>query len=759
MKYIALATCLALLAGCPEPRDAVIDDQDDDDGDEVVDSDSDGVPADEDCDDEDPDAFPGNPEICDGIDNDCDGDVPLDEADADHDGQAACEGDCDDDDADNWLGNTEQCDGADNDCDGLLGPDEIDDDLDGVTECDGDCDDAAADIAPGAPEDWYDGVDSDCDGDDDPDACDDPPPVTSVPVLGTCSYTPEPGEFAPEVEWQMDVFATYPSYTQLMAQPVVANVTDDNGDGLVNDDDIPDILFCAFGGGGYGGPGVLRVLSGDGSGEHWSLQDVGSSQIFGAGSISVGDIDGDGFPEIVTMDTGGRPVAISHDGVYEWTGNDAGGQSGSTPAIADLDQDGTAEIVVGARIFSHLGEVEGEGAYGIGSNYSAYWYTSSAIADVTGDGFLEVVAGNAIYDATGAAIWHNGLADGNPAVANFDADDAGEIVVVSSGGVRLQDDDGSVIWGPVGLVGAGGGGTPTIADYDGDGEPEIGVSGAGTYDVLDTDGSLLWSNPIVDASSSRTGSSVFDFDGDGMSEVVYADEHTLWIFAGLDGAVLHAETNHASGTLAEYPVIADVDADGNAEIVLASNNYAFSGWTGITVIGDGGDNWVSARPIWNQHAYHISNVQDDGTIPVVEPPNWPDFNSFRQGGFGTLDPLDAPDAALEPMDHCLRTCPHEFTWMLRPFNQGVADLPAGIAIAIYAEDPAGERVLLQNQHTIAPMPSGQTATTLEVTLVSADLVGAARIVAVIDDLGDGAGEVNECDEENNEAELVLPVCP
>ena len=55
--------------------DAVDDDDGADDDDAApVDGDSDGSPADEDCDDADPDNFPGNVEVCDGQDNDCDAD-------------------------------------------------------------------------------------------------------------------------------------------------------------------------------------------------------------------------------------------------------------------------------------------------------------------------------------------------------------------------------------------------------------------------------------------------------------------------------------------------------------------------------------------------------------------------------------------------------------------------------------------------------------------------------------------------------------
>jgi len=145
----------------------------------IIDADGDGVPADEDCDDNDFNNAPGLSENCDGQDNNCDG-VIDDGFDEDGDGVTRCgpdlsfdteDDDCDDQDAANYPGNVELCDGRDNDCDEAV--DELfDEDGDGTSSCgpdgipgteDDDCNDNDPTIEPSIWDDC-DGLDVNCNG-------------------------------------------------------------------------------------------------------------------------------------------------------------------------------------------------------------------------------------------------------------------------------------------------------------------------------------------------------------------------------------------------------------------------------------------------------------------------------------------------------------------------------------------------------------------------------------------------------------------
>lgn len=520
------------------------------------------------------------------------------------------------------------------------------------------------------------------------------PDAYAVTPDEACVVPPTIGTFTPEVEWQWSENPIHPGYDDIMATPAIGNLNDDNGDGRIDDDDIPDVVFTAFEGGRYTSPGALVAISGDGSGTLWSVTSVGGVQPYGTGGVAIGDLDGDGRPEVCAAALEQAVLCVDGTGAFVWAAGSEPYTYG-TPALADMDGDGRSELVFGRQIFDHAGTLVGLGTSGIGGR------SMSFAVDMDDDGLLEVVAGNAVYERDGTLVWSDGGADGIPAVADFDLDGRPDVIKVGGGTVTLTDNDGVLVWEQA-VPGGGSGGPPTIADFDGDGLPEVGVAGQAYYSVYDTDGTVLWSNPVSDYSSSVTGSAVFDFEGDGDAEVVYADEHTLWIFEGSTGEVLMGQDGHASGTLLEYPLIADVDNDGSTEIVVASNNYGIAGWNGITVVGDAHSSWAPARPVWNQGSYHITNVDDDGGIPAEQAPNWETWNSFRAAGS-----VDGPEhwltnLAIGELDTCLVECDAgAVVFWVSVENLGLRDAEYA-TVTIYRDwDPLGTA-------TVGAMASGES---------------------------------------------------
>ncbi len=94
------------------------------------------------------------------------------------------------------------------------------------------------------------------------------PDVTIPPQDGgvaQCLFVPPQGVFAPIMECRWDAPAEYTEHNDVVMAPVVANVTDDNHDGIIDTNDVPDVIFTSY---RYEQDGccntqaVLRVVSG-----------------------------------------------------------------------------------------------------------------------------------------------------------------------------------------------------------------------------------------------------------------------------------------------------------------------------------------------------------------------------------------------------------------------------------------------------------------------------------------------------------------
>ncbi|MGC9457624.1 MAG: FG-GAP-like repeat-containing protein [Halothiobacillaceae bacterium] len=397
-------------------------------------------------------------------------------------------------------------------------------------------------------------------------------------------------------------------------------------------------------------------------------------------SVALFDIDADGNQEIFIGTSKGldaqmaeiRPacfVALRHDGQILWsrqfpamntpdpdTGLTYQTTSVSTPpAFADINGDGRAEIVVGVG-----GDTTGEagpgvvgqpgdkgGVYALDADGQILWYHQSLDkiggGSNQGDGRPDGVYGApVVYDING---------DGYPEVI-VNGWDQSTTILRGIDGQSLRDIHlADTIWS-----------TPFVADLDNDGIPEMLVSAditanpaagtqtGGIFHVISADGSqntpgfdqlvgnsgypmlagkyeeqALWSSPVA-----------ADLTGDGRMEVIYGTGNYLQDGRGEyirvwrhDGQPLYKLTTN--GRTFATPLVADLDGDGDLEIVAATLEGYLHGWDHL------------GQPLFATRVRHFLNTAEG---PIFSAPVAADLT-----GDGKLEILVSKGAQLAVVGH------------------------------------------------------------------------------------------------------------
>ena len=406
-------------------------------------------------------------------------------------------------------------------------------------------------------------------------------------------------------------------------------------------------------------------------------------------NVMFADFMGDGNPVVVTWDkiwdlnSGRLLLDLDYIPLHYYNGRlvALNRRPGTLISIVDVDKDGHPELVWGAYVFKiNLTNYTDT----LGNSFSIL---TEAINPPIPAAYL---ACSTAYPSAAYVSSNYSVANASPRLftipADFDGDGNVEILVYSTiqsswGSIAGSTDGCMYIYDPItGVVRASEifptgdlritGGSPFVGCIDGDGLPEIMVGqGLGArnvdtriyaYDVdLSGSGSITmkWSMPTMDESSKETGITLFDFRQNGLSQIIYRDEERIRIFDGSGGSPVELFSAPCfSGTLGEYPVIADIDGDGEAEIIIVGSNISYPSSTAgkiewcqghIMIFKSGMDSrWAPARPVWNQYCYNVVNINQDLSVPT----RMFDIATFMAGPdetYGTADDVQPFNAYLK----------------------------------------------------------------------------------------------------------------
>ena len=475
-----------------------------------------------------------------------------------------------------------------------------------------------------------------------------------------CVFFPDGTEWGIQTAWQSE------NIVSVLNTPLVGDL---DGDG------IPEIVcFARDGDNSTGDPRCNNhLLVFDGRSKAIKASIILPSYVSGFDAAAYGLVrlpNGPGLIVVACFDYKLRAYDISaaNPSVPYWVSDIDFGESGHDWAVnvsfADFNHDGHPEVYVRNKIYNaetgtllvtantttHYGA-----SYAHWTNTGAHPYklSSPIAADVCGDVKLDLILGNEVYDVNInnlAGTLGNSITlaqrvtppgdapeDGHPQVADFNHDGYLDVFV----SVRNTYESVGYVYGYVWDIhnqtvsapfvirtGWSGKSIPLIADIDNDNLMEVLIQSEVSWDPNKFQAykyhpdtrtfTLEWGFP-TDENSYSNSITAFDFNQDGLLELMISDQNTMRIVNGSGiSHITHADTipmyvlnsfPFSQNTIMQYPVIADVDADGSAEIVSVGSDRLNILKSSTSVP------WAPARKVWNQYMYNVTNVNEDLTIP------------------------------------------------------------------------------------------------------------------------------------------------
>ncbi len=409
-------------------------------------------------------------------------------------------------------------------------------------------------------------------------------------------------------QFELTQNAFHNSYNnESMSSPAYGDVT---GDGQ------PNIVI-----GGMDGRVAVTTMNGTIVGQYYT----GPGAIHSSPTLA--DLNGDGVLDITVGNTHGDVVTFTGNGqeLFRKRTNLENERLGvtskpddvySTPAVGDLDGDGAPEIVV-TSADHHLYAWNPDGSLlpGFPVWQKDTTWASPALADIDDDGFAEIIvafdvdyltardvdcpqfgASIRAFEHTGVEKWHTCISGeivtSSPAVADLDNDGDLEITIGSGlfFGVTghslepakllwvLNAADGGVVPGWPQNLGAVTDVNPAVGDLDGDAQLEIATTAADGYlSVFEPNGQLKWRQctlhvslpcPYATTNALNAPVSIADIDNDGANEVVAYVHTDVIIYDGATGAVEDQHEINTRFVPNAQPTV--VQHEGKATIIVQS---------------------------------------------------------------------------------------------------------------------------------------------------------------------------------------------
>ncbi|OPL18110.1 MAG: hypothetical protein AVO35_06290 [Candidatus Aegiribacteria sp. MLS_C] len=321
--------------------------------------------------------------------------------------------------------------------------------------------------------------------------------------------------------------------------------------------------------------------------------------------LEIGDINGDGHLDIVSVGDHGSPWINSDEhGIMVWLGD--GGDSWPVVQTGEFGYGGCA-----------IGDLNNDGfmdlAWGIHHDYA-----SSGIGDK--------IMGAALGDGTGTGWtqWDDGLASGGEdwgmfatELADFDLDGDLDIVCESFGadnGVRVYENHGDGTWSQQWLVdGWNSNYTVETGDFNGDGLPDFICTRWGTQVYFNTGGftfELMQAGiPGLNYVSVDCG----DFDSDGRDDIVCSlgSDSGVRVYRydmGTGEWTDHSDGLPTGGCYVDLVQFGHIDGDGHLDLVLYDDPV------GTVYLGDGDGNWTADATWTMPGSGNASAMRVDGDV-------------------------------------------------------------------------------------------------------------------------------------------------